>query len=152
MENKFIERFDATVIGLARKHGGLVARLALFIVYFWFGLLKVLGLSPAEPLVGQLLSLTMPMVDPNMFYVWFGVFEVFIGVCFLIKGLERFIIPLFLFHMVTTMMPLVMLPAVTWSAPFVPTLTGQYIIKNTVLIALAITLVAQMKMFTEKKR
>ena len=39
---------------------------------------------------------------------------------------------------------LVLLPAVAWQQPFVPTLEGQYIIKNLAIIAVAISIVSQM--------
>jgi hypothetical protein len=41
-------------------------------------------------------------------------------------------------------MPLILLPEVTWSRPFVPTLEGQYILKNVVIIALAARMVARL--------
>jgi uncharacterized membrane protein YkgB len=40
--------------------------------------------------------------------------------------------------MVTTFMPLVLLTTETWTGFLVPTLEGQYIIKNLVIIAAAI--------------
>jgi uncharacterized membrane protein YkgB len=44
--------------------------------------------------------------------------------------------------MVTTVMPLFMLPSATWSAFLVPTMEGQYIIKNILIIAAAIVVAA----------
>jgi uncharacterized membrane protein YkgB len=74
----------------------------------------------------------------GLFLVLFGLFECLIGLLFLIKGAERVVIPLLLVHMITTFGPLVFLPSETWQAFLVPTLEGQYIIKNLVIIAAAI--------------
>lgn len=79
------------------------------------------------------------------FIVLFGLFECLIGILFLIKGAERVVMPLLLLHMITTFMPLFLLPAVTWSGWFVPTLEGQYIIKNLVVIATAIGIATNLK-------
>ncbi len=136
--------FDVELIHLARKYAEPVSRIALFVVFFWFGILKVLGFSPASGLVAELLTHTIPFMAPATFIVLFGLFECILGVLFLIKGVERVLIPLLFLHMVTTFMPLVFLPAVTWTAPMIPTLEGQYIIKNFVIIAAAIGIAAHL--------
>jgi uncharacterized membrane protein YphA (DoxX/SURF4 family) len=110
------------------------ARFGLFVVFFWFGILKVLGLSPASGLVQRLFEQTIPYMSFSTFLVAFGIFECIIGLMFLFKGLERVVIPLLFIHMITTFGPLVFLPQETWSAWFVPTLEGQYIIKNLFLV------------------
>jgi uncharacterized membrane protein YkgB len=136
--------FDRRLIGLARSLHLPFARLALFIVFFWFGILKVFGMSPANPLVSDLLDRTMPFIGFDQFIICFGVYEMAIGVACLIPKLVRVSMLMLGVHMVTTMMPLVLLPKVAWSAAFVPTLEGQYIIKNLAIIAVAISIVSQM--------
>jgi hypothetical protein len=44
-----------------------------------------------------------------------------------------------------------LLPAVTWQSFFVPTLEGQYIIKNLVIIALAIALASHLEPLQKKQ-
>ena len=78
------------------------------------------------------------------FMVLFGLFECLIGLLFLIRGAERIVIPLLFIHMITTIMPLFFLPEVTWSRFLVPTLEGQYIIKNILIIATAIGIAAHL--------
>ena len=68
-----------------------------------------------------------------------------VGISFLIPGLERLAIALLMPHMITTFMPLVLLPSITWKGFFTPTLEGQYIIKNLVIIALAFSIAARLK-------
>jgi uncharacterized membrane protein YkgB len=113
------------------------AHWAIALVFVWFGGLKVIGLSPASPLVSALLASTMPFMPYDLFQVLFGLFEVLIGLMFIWPRHERVAVALLTFHMVTTVLPLAFLSSMTWSAPFVPTLEGQYIIKNIVIIALA---------------
>ena len=120
-----------------------LARFSLFLVYFWFGILKVVGLSSAEQPVYDLHAKTISFIPFHFFFIAFSLFECLIGVLFLVKGAEKAVFPLFIFHMITTTLPLVLLPGTAWSAPFVPTLIGQYIVKNIVLIAVAVFVVTK---------
>ncbi|MFA5936229.1 MAG: hypothetical protein WC787_05260 [Patescibacteria group bacterium] len=140
-----IRQIDRRIINAFRLVSPIVSKLAFFLVFFWFGVLKVLDLSPAHPMVGSLLAKTMPFMQLEPFMVLFGLFEMLIGLLFLIPRAERVVFPLLAFHLITTLMPLVLLPSVAWSAPFTPTLEGQYMIKNIVIIALAMAMVADMK-------
>lgn len=116
----------------------LVSRFALFLVYAWFGILKVFGQSPANPLVEELLEKTLPFMSFSTFIILFGIYEVIIGILFLIPKLRYVAIALLIPHLIMTTGPLILLPAVSWSGWFVPTLEGQYIIKNILILALAI--------------
>lgn len=118
-------------------------RLAIFIVYFWFGFLKIVFVSPANPLVESLLNATMPWLTFNQFIVGFGIFEMVIGLLFLVPRFEKIALGLLAVHLVTTVMPLFLLPAIAWQATFVPTLEGQYIIKNVLIVACAWAVAAQ---------
>lgn len=140
-----ISHTDTSIIRFFRKISVPTARISLFVVFFWFGLLKAIGLSPAGSLVHGLFDATLLGIVPfNTFYVGFSLFECLIGILFLIKGAERVVIPLLFFHMITTFLPLIFLPSESWQAPFVPTLVGQYIIKNLVLVAAAIGIAAHL--------
>lgn len=143
---KLLSRFDAAAINFARTKGESMARFALFIIYFWFGALKVFGLSPANPLVQQLLHRTLPWMSFDTFIMLFGLLEALIGILFLIRNewISRVTIAIMWLHMSLTVLPLFLLPQIAWSRPFVPTLEGQYIIKNVALIALTIQLAAHM--------
>jgi hypothetical protein len=111
-------------------------------VFIWFGGLKVLGLSPASTLVQELFNTTVTFVPFDTFYILFAWFEVIIGVLFLFPKMTRIVIPLLFIHMITTFGPLVLLPSETWDGFMIPTLTGQYIIKNLVIIAVAMGIAA----------
>lgn len=139
-----LRRTDVELIHFFRRVSVPLARFGLFVIFFWFGLLKVVGLSPASGLVQSLFENTVPWMAFSTFIIAFGIFEMLIGILFLVRGVERIVIPLLFIHMVTTFMPLFLLPQETWSGFLVPTLEGQYIIKNLALIAAAFGIAAHL--------
>ena|SRR3989344_1924738 len=139
-----IHRIDARIIGHLRSWEMPLGRLAIFIVYFWFGLLKLMGTSPATPMVQALFEKTIQFMPFPIFYALFSLFEVVIGILFLIRGLERVAIFLLGLHLLTTVLPLILLPGMTWEGFLTPTLEGQYIIKNILIAALAVVIGARL--------
>ncbi len=123
----------------------IFARISLFIIYFYFGLIKIIGNSSAEPLVYALERQTIPFIPFNTFYLSFSLFEMLIGVLFLFPRATRLVFILFTIHIITTMMPLFILPAYSWQNAFTPTIEGQYMIKNLVLIALVCSILVNTK-------
>ncbi len=140
----YLEKFDVWLIHFLRKVSMPLARVALFVVFFWFGILKIIGTSPANPMVQDLMHATLPFMTWDFFIVIFSIYEMIIGISFLIPRLERFAIALLMPHMVMTMLPLIFLRAMTWQGFLTPTLEGQYIIKNLVIIALAVGIAAHL--------
>ncbi len=122
-----------------------MARISLFVIYFWFGGLKVIGQSPASPLVQALFEQTINFMPFTTFIVLFGLFEMLIGLLFLLRGFERVAVFLFAAHMITTFMPLIMVPGATWVTAIAPTLEGQYIIKNLALITAALCILGNLE-------
>ncbi|MES2517766.1 MAG: hypothetical protein V4585_06640 [Bacteroidota bacterium] len=116
-------------------------RFALFIVFFWFGFLKIIHISPAEQLVTNLYHATIYSMMPiDKFLILLGVVECLIGILWMIPKLTKIAFWIFMMQMFTTFLPLLFLPKDTWQNMMVLTLTGQYIIKNVVLIASALTI------------
>ncbi len=145
-----IHDFDLHAIAFFRRVAVPVSRFGLFVIFFWFGALKVVGLSPASGLVQRLFEDTIPFMSFATFLVLFGLFECLIGILFLIKGAERVVIPLLFIHMATTFGPLFLLTEETWSGFMVPTLEGQYIIKNLVIIASAIGIASHLHVLPKR--
>ena len=114
-------------------------RIPLFIIFFWFGLLKVLDLSPATELIIDTVF-WMPFLSPENWTIVIGWWEMAIGICFLSKKTTLLAMVLMFLQMAGTFMPLVILPEITFqsSNPFLPTLEGQYIIKNIIIITAAL--------------
>ncbi len=145
-----IKDIDYTIIRRTQGASQYFARFALFVVYFWFGILKILDTSPANPLVMQLQEKTLPFLTFHQFIIFFSLYEMLIGILFLFSKFDRLTILLFALHMVTTFMPLVFLPDVAWQGFLTPTLEGQYMIKNLVLIALVMNIGANLNPWSEK--
>lgn len=129
----------------------VLTRGSLFIIFFWFGLLKVLGVSPAHDLVVALTEVTLPFISPGAFLIALGLIEMAIGVLFLFPKWTKYALPVLLVHMFTTFGPLVFLPDAAWQSFLVPTLVGQYILKNLALIALAFAIYIQTVHAQERK-
>lgn len=147
-----VERIDRRILRFLRRRSELMARIALFVIFFWFGILKVIGTSPALGLVQELFESTfLSGFDFVNFFILFGLYEMLIGTLFLFRKAERVAIALLLPHMVMTAMPLWILPEVGWQAPLTPTLEGQYIIKNLALVALAFFTAINLKPIHSKK-
>jgi uncharacterized membrane protein YkgB len=114
-------------------------RIPIFIIFFWFGFLKMVDLSPAQELVQDTVY-WMPFLSAEMWTYVIGFWEVLIGVFFLFKKTTLIAMLLLLIQMSGTFLPLVILPEITFqdSNPFLPTLEGQYIIKNIIIITAAL--------------
>lgn len=138
-------KFDEYTIAFAQKIYIPAIRFSLFVVYFWFGILKIVGTSPANPLVASLLERTLPFISFEQFIIGFSIYEMVIGVLFLFPKMEKLAVALLLPHMIMTAGPLLLLPQVTWQGFGTPTLEGQYIIKNLLIISGALTLIAKHK-------
>ena len=133
---------DLQVIAIFKKIFIPLARIALFIVFFWFGFLKLAGMSPAGPLAEALTVRTVGLELFGILFTILAIVECLIGILFLIPKAVRVVIPFLFIHMLIVCAPLVLVADLTWSAPFVPTLEGQYIIKNIVIVALAFGIAA----------
>lgn len=136
------EKIDLRLIAFFRHTFVPVARASIFIVFFWFGFIKLLGLSPASPLARALTEKTIGMQYFDALFIILAVIECIIGILFLFPKMTRIVIPLLLFHMVIVCSPLLLVPEYTWQGLLVPTLEGQYIIKNAVVVAVAIGIAA----------
>lgn len=143
-------KVDDSIIHFLRKISIPVGRFALFTVFFWFGILKIIGTSPANPLVSSLLEKTLPFMTWDVFIVLFAIYEMAIGISFLIPKMERVSMALLIPHMIMTALPLFMLTSITWQGFMTPTLEGQYIIKNLVIISLAIGISAHVHPLKKK--
>lgn len=132
-----VDRADSALIAFFKKYHSHAARVALFVIFFWFGLLKVFGASPASLLVESLQQKTLPWIPFPTFIVCFGVYEMLVGLFFIIPRLERAALALLALHLLTTILPLVFLRGIAWQGLFVPTIEGQYILKNMLIIAAA---------------
>lgn len=134
------DQIDRSIAVFMRRYGIVALRISLAIIFVWFGILKPLGMSAAQPLVENTVN-WMPLLRPEQWVGVIGWWEVVIGVSFLFRTTTRLAIALLALQMVGTFMPLVLLPDVTFQPgqiPYAPTIEGQYIIKNLLIISAAL--------------
>lgn len=145
-----LRQFDTIFISFARSHYQWIARSSLFVIFFYFGFLKLVGLSPASGLaLGFASKMGMGAFAMELFYL-LAVVECAIGIMMLIPKLTRIAIFVMAAHMILVSAPIILYPEATWIRPLVPNLEGQYIIKNAALVALALGLVATTRPLTKK--
>ena len=112
----------------------LLLRASLGVTFLWFGALKLTG----EPtLTASLISAIAPFLDPDVSVPVVGGIEVVIGAGLLIgRGMPLFIGAAVL-HLLGTFLVLLVRPDVAFvdGNPLLPSVEGEYVIKNLVLLA-----------------
>jgi uncharacterized membrane protein YkgB len=143
-----IEQLDVRITGTLARFGVPVVRIGLGIVFLWFGALKFFpNLSPAETLAARTIeSLTGGAIGPETSLPVLATWESLIGLGLIAGRFLRATLFLLAVQMLGTLTPLVLFPGETFSQfPLVPTLEGQYIIKNIVLIGAAMVVGATVR-------
>jgi len=123
-------------------------RISLGIIFFWFGFLKFFhGVSSAETIATKTISvLTFGLIESSVSLIILAVWETLIGLGLLFNRFLREILFLLFLQMLGTITPLFFFPAETFKIfPFVPTLEGQYIIKNLILISAGLAIGATVR-------
>lgn len=138
-----IDPVDRTLTRWLARYSIPILRVSLGVVFFWFGALKLFpGLSPAEDLVRN----TIFFVDPDLFLPVLALWEMAIGLGLIVGKWMRLTLLLLFMQMPGTVLPLFILPETTWQhVPYSPTMEGQYIIKNLVLIGAGLVLGATVR-------
>jgi uncharacterized membrane protein YphA (DoxX/SURF4 family) len=129
-------------------HGLTLLRIALAVVFFWFGVLKFFpNASPAEALAGRTIeTLTFGAIREDVALPILAVWEVLIGIGLFLGRWMRAVLLLLFVQMLGTITPLFLFPSETFTIfPIAPTLEGQYIIKNVVLIGGAMVVGATLR-------
>lgn len=127
------ERVDAAVSGFMEAYGISLLRVALGLVFIWFGTLKIIDRSPVADLVAD----TVYWLPSGFFVRFLGVWEVVIGVGLLLPFALRLTLLLFWAQMAGTFLVLVIHPGASFQHgnPLLLSMTGEFVIKNLVLIA-----------------
>lgn len=144
----WFDRIDRRITTWMADHGLTLLRLALGVVFLWFGVLKFFpGASPAEALAGRTIEvLTFGAIPQDVALRILAVWEVAIGIGLFVGRWMRAVLLLLFVQMLGTITPLFLFPAETFTVfPVAPTLEGQYIIKNVVIVAAAIVLGATVR-------
>lgn len=145
---KDFNSLDKHITSWMAKNGIALLRISLGITFLWFGVLKFIpGASPAENLVTRTIEmLSFGIIQPEVSLVLLAAWETAIGLGLIFGMFLRTTLFLLFLQMLGTLTPLVLFPGETFTqAPFSPTLEGQYIIKNLVLIASGIVIGATVR-------
>lgn len=116
-------------------------RLSLGIIFVWYGMLKFFPtLSPAEDLAIKTIDIMFfHLIDGSLSIKLLAILEVAIGIGFLSGYYTKLVTIIFLGHMLSTFVPLFMLPELSFThAPYAFTLVGQYIVKNILFILVGV--------------
>ncbi|HEU5217128.1 MAG TPA: hypothetical protein VFU23_00615 [Gemmatimonadales bacterium] len=141
-------RLDMRITRWMARQGPLLLRLSLGLIFLWFGALKFLpGGSPAETLAARTIrSLSGGRVSQSVSLPILATWECLIGLGLISGKFLRATLALLFVQMLGTLTPLVLFPhEVFVRIPFLPTLEGQYIIKNLVLISAGVVVGATVR-------
>jgi uncharacterized membrane protein YkgB len=130
---RFYERVDTAVVAFLREHALTVLRIALAVVFIWFGALKVIDRSPVYDLVAD----TVFFLPGSFVVPAFGVLEIAIGAGLLLGVGLRVVLLLLFLQMAGTFLVFVTQPGESFQDgnPLLLTTTGEFVLKNVVLIA-----------------
>lgn len=135
---ELFDKVDQAITGFMARYGITLLRISLGINFLWFGALKFFpGVSPAQELAVRTIDqLTFGLVAPETSILALAVWETAIGLGLIAGVALRAVLLLLFVQMLGTLTPLVLFPGLTFVRfPLVPTLEGQYIVKNLVLIS-----------------
>lgn len=139
---------DTRITNWMARYGILVLRVSLGIVFFWFGILKFFpDLSPAQELATRTINLlTFGIIPEDVAIILLAAWECLIGLGLIFGKFMRFTLLLLFVQMLGTMSPIFLFPDEVFTRiPYAPTLEGQYIFKNLVLISAGIVIGATVR-------
>ncbi len=133
---------DAAVHRLLVARSLLLLRWAVGVIFLYFGALKLVpGYSPAESLVMETIkTMTFDLVPGRAGVAFTGAVECGLGVLLLTGWLRRLTIYVLGLELLGILAPLVLLPTRLFDSPAVPTIEGQYVLKDIILVAAGMVL------------
>ncbi|MEI7033403.1 DoxX family membrane protein [Streptomyces pratensis] len=138
-------RADRSLAARVQRRGPGLLRICVGAVFLWFGVLKFFpAASPAEQVaVRAATKLTFGLLSPDVVLRALATSETAIGLGLVTGVLLRVALMAFFVHMAGVFSTLLLLAGDMWQGGGpVPTLEGQYIIKNVVLIAACLVVAA----------
>ncbi len=133
------------IIDWMAVNGIYLLRISVGIIFFWFGFQKYFpGISSAEDIATRTIDvLSFGIVQAPYSMPILATWETLIGLGFLTGKYLRVTVILLYMQMVGTIFPLFVFPEETfYMVPFVPSIEGQYILKNIILITAAMVILA----------
>lgn len=126
-------------------HSIVILRVSMGIIFLLFGALKFFpGVSPAQGMVEQTTELlTLGLLPGGVALVLVATMESIIGLCLITGRALRGAVYLLGVQLIGILSPLVLLTAQLFDGPHgAPTLEGQYVLKDIILVAAALVIAA----------
>jgi uncharacterized membrane protein YphA (DoxX/SURF4 family) len=142
------DQIDQSLTAYMARYGITLLRLSVGIIFLWFGILKFFpGLSPAEDLATRTMHvLSFGLVAPKAALIMLAAWECAVGLGLILGVFLRATLLLLWLQMAGTVTPVFIFPHEVFSHfPYAPTLEGQYIIKNLVLVSAGIVVGATVR-------
>ena len=134
---------DPIITRWMNRYGLRLLRISVGVVFVWFGVLKFFpGLSSAQDLaINTIKLLTFDLLPDKIIINGLALWELLIGIGLITGKFMRETLLLLFLQMMGTFTPIFLFPEEVFTKiPYAPTLEGQYIIKNIVIISAAIVL------------
>ncbi len=141
-------QIDPLITGWMARYGISLLRISLGIVFLWFGVLKFFpGLSPAESLASRTITtLSLGLLSADAARILLALLETLIGLGLMLGLYLRATLFLLFFQMLGTITPIFLFPHEVFThIPYAPTLEGQYIFKNLVLVSAGLVIGATVR-------
>ncbi len=138
-----LNKIDTKITSWMDRNGLFLLRISMGIVFVWFGVLKFFpGVSAAQDLAIRTIELlTFGLVPEVLIINGLALWEVLIGVGLILGKFMKATLLLLFLQMIGTFTPVFLFPSEVFNhIPYAPTLEGQYIIKNIVIISAAMVL------------
>jgi uncharacterized membrane protein YkgB len=152
LHNRFVintlDFVDQSIVRWLARHSLPFLRFGMGVVFLWFGVLKFFpGLSPAQDLALRTIDLlTLGLIPAGLSLALLAALECAIGLGFLTGKYMRLTLLLLAFQMAGALSPLILFPEAVFNGGiYAPTLEGQYIIKNLVLIGAGLVIGATVR-------
>jgi uncharacterized membrane protein YkgB len=138
-----VRRADDRISGFLDRYGVTLLRIAVATVFIWFGVLKVIDRSPVADLVAD----TVYFLPADFFVRFLGAWEIAVGVGLLIPVALRLTLLLFWAQMAGTFLVLIVHPDLSFQSnnPLLLTVTGEFVVKNLVLITAGLVIGSQVR-------
>ena len=130
---RLIFNLDEFLITALHRWSIPALRVSLGLVFFWFGMLKIFGVSPVVGIIRQ----TYTFLPIHLFVLILGGWEMLIGICMTLKRALRCALILMCIHLTGTFLAVYLSPGHFFlqGMPFLLTADGEFVMKNMVLMA-----------------
>jgi len=115
-------------------------RISFGLIFVWFGALKLANVTPVASLVAE----TVPFLPSRWFVPALGMLEIAIGIALLVRRWITAVVMVMIGHLAGTFAVLLVQPEVAFQDgnPLLLTMTGEFVVKNIVLISAGLVIAA----------